>query len=206
MKFQKIWWKILLILATLASIVLLQSAKNNSQISKPTKENLIAVSAPARDKLATAKSPEKTMPAALDNKQTTKVDTSVAARENARKKQVIKKQPLATKVVETPAIEKTQPTKKLPRLVEIGTPSCGPCKLMRPIMTSLRDDYAGRLQVDIIDATEQPEEKERYQVVSIPTIIFFDAEGKELYRHYSFIPQAKIIEKFAEFGITFPEN
>ena len=89
----------------------------------------------------------------------------------------------------------------LPRLLELGADECVPCKMMQPILAELRQEYPGRLQVDFIDVWKNPEEAQRYQIQAIPTQLFFDQDGKEIFRHLGFYPKEDILARFAELGI-----
>ena len=100
----------------------------------------------------------------------------------------------------TPATEVSQ-TKALPRLVDLGSDTCIPCKLMAPILEELKKEYEGRLQVDFIDVWKNPDEAKRYGIKLIPTQIFFDESGKELYRHEGFISKEDILAKWKELGV-----
>jgi thioredoxin 1 len=100
----------------------------------------------------------------------------------------------------TPTTEVGQ-TKALPRLIDLGADKCIPCKMMAPILEELKKEYAGRLQVDFIDVWKNPEEAERYGIKLIPTQIFFDASGKERFRHEGFISKEDILGKWKELGI-----
>lgn len=91
---------------------------------------------------------------------------------------------------------------KLPRMLELGSDSCQPCKMMQPILAELRSEYAGKLQVDFIDIYQDKTAGEKYNVQFIPTQIFFDADGKEIFRHTGFYPKSKILDKFKELKIT----
>jgi thioredoxin 1 len=53
-----------------------------------------------------------------------------------------------------------------------------------------------------VDARENTELAEQYAVRMIPTQIFFDAEGKELFRHEGFISKEDILKKWAELGVS----
>ena len=90
---------------------------------------------------------------------------------------------------------------KLPRLLDIGATACIPCKMMAPILEGLKTEYAGRMQVDFIDVWKDPAAGEPYRIDGIPTQIFFDASGKELYRHGGFIDKADILAKWKELGL-----
>jgi thioredoxin 1 len=104
--------------------------------------------------------------------------------------------PAASPAAATPAI-----TARLPRLVDLGATTCIPCKEMEPILESMRSGYAGRLAVDFINVRTEPEKAKPYNIKLIPTQIWFDADGKELYRHEGVIQAADIVAKFKEHGI-----
>jgi len=92
-------------------------------------------------------------------------------------------------------------TKAMPRLVDVGAKTCIPCKLMAPILEELKTEYAGRLQVDFLDVSINPEFAGQYEVTIIPTQIFFDASGKELFRHEGFLSKEDILAKWKELGV-----
>ncbi|MBN1916748.1 MAG: thioredoxin family protein [Verrucomicrobia bacterium] len=89
----------------------------------------------------------------------------------------------------------------LPRLVDVGAGRCIPCKMMAPILDGLKKEYAGRLRVDVYDLTVDPSARDRFNVRLIPTQIFFDPAGNELWRHEGFMPEEDILAKWEELGI-----
>jgi len=91
--------------------------------------------------------------------------------------------------------------KPLPRLVDVGADYCLPCKMMEPMLQELAREYKGRLKVESVNATKKPEVAEKYKTRTYPTQIFFNAVGKELYRHEGFYTKAKILAKFKSLGI-----
>jgi thioredoxin 1 len=97
--------------------------------------------------------------------------------------------------------EKIQP-KKLPRLVDLGADKCIPCKMMASILEELKKDYAGTFSVEFIDVWKNPDKAKEYGIMIIPTQIFFDASGKELFRHEGFFSKEDILGKWKEFGIN----
>ncbi len=92
------------------------------------------------------------------------------------------------------------PAAALPRLVDLGAGKCIPCKIMAPILEELKAEYAGRMQVDFIDVWENPDEAKQYNINLIPTQIFFDPAGKELFRHEGFFSREDILGKWQELG------
>ena len=96
----------------------------------------------------------------------------------------------------------------IPRLLDLGADKCIPCKMMAPILADLRREYAGRMQVDFIDVWKDPRPAEQYRISLIPTQIFFDAAGKELFRHEGFYSKEDILKKCDElgFGLSRPPS
>lgn len=95
-------------------------------------------------------------------------------------------------------------TVALPRLVDLGANKCIPCKAMAPILEELKKDYAGQLNVEFIDVWKNPDAGKAYGVEMIPTQIFYDSEGKELFRHTGFYAKEDILAKWAELGVKLP--
>jgi thioredoxin len=92
-------------------------------------------------------------------------------------------------------------TAKLPRLVDLGAGKCIPCKMMAPILAELKRDYADRFTTEFIDVWENHDAGKRYNIEMIPTQIFFDAEGKERFRHVGFFGKEDILGKWKELGV-----
>ncbi|NQU38588.1 MAG: thioredoxin family protein [Lentisphaerae bacterium] len=89
----------------------------------------------------------------------------------------------------------------LPRLVDLGAGRCIPCKLMAPIIEELKQEYAGTFSIDFIDVWEHPEVGVPYGVRMIPTQIFYDAAGAELFRHEGFFSKEDILATWEEYGV-----
>ena len=89
-----------------------------------------------------------------------------------------------------------------PRLLDLGSTTCIPCKMMKPILDELRRDYAGRLTVDFVDVNRDREAAMAHRVRVIPTQIFFDASGREIFRHEGFISKEDILAKWKELGVA----
>jgi thioredoxin 1 len=88
-----------------------------------------------------------------------------------------------------------------PRLVDLGADKCIPCKMMAPVLAELAKEYAGQLDVVFIDVWKNPGEAPRYRINVIPTQIFFDAAGRELFRHEGFYAKKDILAKWKELGV-----
>jgi thioredoxin 1 len=99
-----------------------------------------------------------------------------------------------------PTVEETE-REPLPRLVDLGADKCIPCKAMAPILDELKVDQAGTFDVEFIDVWKNPEAGEEYDVSIIPTQIFYDSEGTELFRYEGFFGKEEILAKWQEFGV-----
>jgi thioredoxin 1 len=58
-------------------------------------------------------------------------------------------------------------------MVDFWAVWCGPCQMVAPIVDELATEYAGKVKVRKLNTDENPEIAGRYQVMSIPTILFF---------------------------------
>ncbi|HEQ60102.1 MAG TPA: thioredoxin [Firmicutes bacterium] len=106
---------------------------------------------------------------------------------------------------ETAAPLDSQP-KAIPRLVDLGAKKCVPCVMMAPILEELAEEYKGRLIVEFIDVWENRGAGREYGIRVIPTQIFYDASGKELFRHEGFYSKADILGTFERLGISFTQE
>lgn len=116
----------------------------------------------------------------------------------------------APTVVTPPAVEPGTPAEplvpeKLPRLVDLGATKCIPCKMMAPILEELKQTYAGKMEVQFIDVWENPTAGRDYGIRIIPTQIFFDASGTELFRHEGYFGRDDILGVWQKHGLTFEQ-
>lgn len=110
-----------------------------------------------------------------------------------------------SQTVKSESIVKETVAKKLPRLLDLGAEKCIPCKKLAPILAELEKEYKGVMDVEFVDVWE-PENKEiamKYKIQSIPTQIYFDRDGKEIWRHVGFISKEELLAKWKELGYEF---
>ena len=119
----------------------------------------------------------------------------------------IQKPAPAKKVEPGPPKPKAEPEKvaekpkELPKMWDFGSEKCIPCKTMLEILTPMMADYKGKVDIRIINVYEETELTKQYRISVIPTQVFIDAAGKELFRHIGVYPRDSIEAKFSEFGI-----
>ena len=86
-------------------------------------------------------------------------------------------------------------------MIDLGAKKCIPCKMMAPILEKMKKIYKGKAEIVFIDVWENPEEVKRFKIRAIPTQIFFDKDGKEVYRHLGFMSEKKIVGQLAKMGV-----
>jgi len=109
-------------------------------------------------------------------------------------------------VKEQAALAKDNPVDKArasgkPTMVDFGASGCQPCEMMVPILADLKKKYEGKANVLFVHVREEQVLAARYAVQAIPVQVFFDKDGKEVFRHVGFFPQAEIEKKLAEIGV-----
>jgi len=90
---------------------------------------------------------------------------------------------------------------KIPKMLDLGSKSCIPCKKMAPILDSLREEYKGRAEIMFIDTRENRKAAADYKITLIPTQIFFDTLGVEKFRHVGFYPADSIVTHLKALGV-----
>ncbi len=94
------------------------------------------------------------------------------------------------------------PVKGMVTMVDLGADSCIPCKMMTPIITKLEKTYRGKAAIVFIDVWKDKEQAKRFGIRAIPTQIFFDKSGKEVFRHTGFMGEADIVSQLKKMGIS----
>lgn len=78
-------------------------------------------------------------------------------------------------------------------LVDFYAEWCQPCKMLSPIIEKLSTEYAGKITFVKVNIDEAKELAQRYNVMSIPTIILFKY-GMAESSFAGFIPEEKVRE------------
>lgn len=68
-----------------------------------------------------------------------------------------------------------------PTVVHFSAPWCGPCDRVRRVVVQVCDDLDDVAHVEV-DLDANPETARRYSVLSLPTTLIFDVDGRQRYR------------------------
>jgi thioredoxin 1 len=96
---------------------------------------------------------------------------------------------------------KNLPVKGRVTMIDLGAKKCIPCKMMAPIMEKMEKIYKGKAVIAFIDVWEHREPANRFGIRAIPTQIFFDKNGKEVYRHEGFLAEKHIVAILEKMGV-----
>ena len=82
--------------------------------------------------------------------------------------------------------------------IELGADKCIPCKAMQPVMREVAQEYKGTIQVVFYDVWKTPKYAKDYGIRMIPTQVFINKNGEEIFRHVGFFPKEDIIKMLKE--------
>ncbi|MEO0107767.1 MAG: thioredoxin family protein [candidate division WOR-3 bacterium] len=92
--------------------------------------------------------------------------------------------------------------RQLPKLWDFGAERCIPCKTMASILNPMMQEFAGRVEIRMIDVYSEQALASKYRIMIIPTQVFMDTLGRELWRHVGVLSRDSILLKFREFGFV----
>jgi thioredoxin 1 len=84
-------------------------------------------------------------------------------------------------------------------VVDFWAPWCGPCRALSPIIDRLADRYAGKVKVGKLNVDENPNLAVKYDVMTIPRIIFFKGSDRPLHQEVGLVPEdhlARLIDQY----------
>lgn len=94
------------------------------------------------------------------------------------------------------------PVKGMVTMIDLGANKCIPCKMMAPIIEEVREEYKGKAAIIFLDVWEDRTPVRIFKIRVIPTQIFFDKTGKEVYRHEGFMDKKTIVAILEKLGVN----
>ena len=82
-------------------------------------------------------------------------------------------------------------------VVDFWATWCGPCRMIAPILEQLSEEFDGRVKVTKLDVDANQRTAMRFQVRSIPTLLFFK-DGKLVDQVIGAVPKSQLETKFKQ--------
>ena len=79
-------------------------------------------------------------------------------------------------------------------LIDFYADWCGPCIAMKPFVDQVEKDFKDKLTVRNVNVDEDSNDAAKYGVVSLPTFIILDEEGKVVAKRLGASPKDQFLE------------
>lgn len=86
----------------------------------------------------------------------------------------------------------------LPLLLDFYSPTCGPCRMLSPVIDRLAQQFFGRAIIARIDTSANPLSAGQYGIRGVPTLIFFK-NGQVVDQIVGALPEDALIAKLNSF-------
>lgn len=88
-----------------------------------------------------------------------------------------------------------------PLIVDFGMTRCQQCIEQSKTMEELQAEVGGRVLLKFVHVGKEEALAEEYKVLMIPTLVFFDARGKELFRNVGQMKKDAMLAKARDLGL-----
>lgn len=78
-------------------------------------------------------------------------------------------------------------------IVDFFATWCGPCQMLSPILSEIAEEYKDKVKVCKINIDEEQELAEKFEVISIPTLLIFE-NGQPVKKSVGYISKEELIK------------
>ena len=82
-------------------------------------------------------------------------------------------------------------------IVDFWAEWCGPCKMIAPVLEEIASEHAGRIRVAKLNVDDHPAIAQRFDVMSIPTLIVFQ-DGQPVKRMVGAKGKGQLLEELSD--------
>ncbi|MBM4285193.1 MAG: hypothetical protein FJ128_08080 [Deltaproteobacteria bacterium] len=97
-----------------------------------------------------------------------------------------------------PARSTTPPQPARPAVLEFGAGYCVSCIEMEKVMAELKVSHGDKVEFRMLYVNKEKELFQQYKIMLIPTQVFLDAAGNEVFRHVGALSKDDVLNKLKE--------
>ena len=86
-----------------------------------------------------------------------------------------------------------------PVMVDFFSPTCGPCRMLAPVIDSVAKKFFGRIIIAKLDTSSNGRIPAQFQVRGVPTLIFFK-DGQQVDQVTGAMPEETLTQKLNQFA------
>jgi thioredoxin 1 len=79
-------------------------------------------------------------------------------------------------------------------VADFWAPWCGPCRQLSPLIDRLADQFAGKVKVGKLNVDENPQVAVKYDVMTIPRVLFFKGGDTPVHQEIGVLPEAELVK------------
>ena len=79
-------------------------------------------------------------------------------------------------------------------VADFWAPWCGPCRQLSPVVDRLADQFAGKVKVGKLNVDENPNIAVKYDVMTIPRVLFFKGGDTPVHQEIGVLPEAELVK------------
>ncbi len=84
-------------------------------------------------------------------------------------------------------------------IADFWAPWCGPCRALSPTIDRIADQFAGKVKVGKLNVDENPNIAVKYDVMTIPRILFFKGSDTPVHQEVGVISPEELGRLIAQF-------